>query len=273
MSKKNFSLLALATLASAFAVTLASGCGGANPVATPPVVSASSGSANPSAVPSNALAVSSIQTLSNWQESYDSASGNNNATGQMSVVSSPSRSGAARKFDTRFTNFGSERYAVQLGDDSVSTNFFYDGWLYIAGPSKQIANIEMDMNQVLANGQTVIYGFQCDGNSGTWDYTKNGGTPANYNDVWVHSKAPCNPRSWATDSWHHVQIGYSRDDSGNVTYKAVWLDGTEYDLNVTVPSAFDLGWNSCLLTNFQVDGAGASGKSTVYLDQLTIYRW
>ena len=87
------------------------------------------------------------------------------------------------------------------------------------------------------------------------------------------SKAACDPRTWSTNTWHHVQVEYSRDDSGNVTYKSVWLDGKEQDLNVTVPSAFDLGWGSNLLTNFQVDGNGASGKSTVYLDDLTISRW
>jgi hypothetical protein len=34
----------------------------------------------------------------------------------------------------------------------------------------------MDMNQVMPNGQIVIFGFQCDGWSGTWDYTANKGT-------------------------------------------------------------------------------------------------
>ena len=145
--------------------------------------------------------------------------------------------------------------------------------MYFAKPSTQIANLEMDMNQVLSNGQTVIYGFQCDGTSSTWDYTKNAGTPKKYNDAWVHSSAACNPSSWSTNTWHHVQIEYSRDDDGNVTYKSVWLDGARQDLNVTVPSKFSLGWTPFLLTNFQVDGRGAKGKSTVYLDNLTIYRW
>jgi hypothetical protein len=234
--------------------------------------SSSSGSSSP--VPAGALAVNDIQKLSNWSESFDLVSGNNNASGETSITSSPSRSGADREFVSTYTNFGSERYSVIFGDDSASTNFFYDGWIYIASPASDIANLELDVNQVLSDGQTVIYGFQCDGNSGTWDYTKNSGTPEKFNDVWLHSNAPCSPRNWSTNTWHHVQIEYSRDDSGNVTYKAVWLDGTEHDLNATVPSKFDLGWStSNLVTNFQVDGAGARGKSTVYLDDLTIYRW
>jgi hypothetical protein len=32
------------------------------------------------------------------------------------------------------------------------------------------------------------------------------------------------------------------------------------------------GWGPTMLTNFQVDGLG-SGSNTVYLDDLTVYRW
>jgi hypothetical protein len=59
-----------------------------------------------------------------------------------------------------------------------------------------------------------------------------------------------------------------------VTYKSVWLDGVQGDINQTVPSAFTLGWAAgVLVTNFQVDGIGSSGWSTLYLDDLSIYRW
>ena len=127
----------------------------------------------------------------------------------------------------------------------------------------------MDMNQVTANGQTVIYGVQCDGYAGTWDYTENTGTPTAYVDHWVNSSVACNPRNWSVNTWHHVQIAYSRDNSGNVTYQYVTLDGVQSSINATVPSSFALGWSSVLLTNFQIDGLG-SGTNTVYLDQLTI---
>jgi hypothetical protein len=130
------------------------------------------------------------------------------------------------------------------------------------------------MNQVMPNGQTVIFGFQCDGWSGTWDYTANQGTPEQPKDAWLHSKAACNPRQWSTNTWHHVQVSYSRDDSGNVTYKFVALDGVQSNLNVTVHSAYALGWAPTLLTNFQLDGIlPTSGVATAYLDELTIYRW
>lgn len=214
-----------------------------------------------------------MQILSNWAARSDSASAGS-SRGSMSRVNSPSLSGNAREFVSSYSNYGDQLYYVSFGDDTTSTNFFYDAWVYLPYPSTAIANLEMDMNQVMANGQTVIFGFQCDGWSGTWDYTANKGTPQKPLDVWLHSKASCNPRQWSTNTWHHVQVSYSRDDSGNVTYKSVWLDGTESVLNVTAPSAFALGWAPTLLTNFQVDGSLAtSGIATAYLDELTIYRW
>jgi hypothetical protein len=224
-------------------------------------------------LPSNAISAANLQVLGNWVAQHDTgASGT--SSGWMSLNNSPSRSGNARKFVSNYSNYGNQRFDVSFGDDTSSTNFFYDAWIYLPYPSTSMANVEMDMNQVMSNGQTVIYGFQCDGWSGTWDYTANTGTAGNPVDTWIHSKAACNPREWSTDTWHHVQVSYSRDDSGNVTYKSVWFDGAESDLYVTVPSAFDLGWPPTLITNLQLDGdTAASGTVTAYLDDLTIYRW
>jgi hypothetical protein len=222
-------------------------------------------------VPSDATSVSSLQTLSGWTASHDSGS-SGSSSGSMSLVSSPSYSGTARQLATSFSGSGGERYEVSFGDDTTSTNFFYDGWVYISGSASSIANLEMDMNQVMENGQTVIFGFQCDGYSGTWDFTENKGTASSPSDTWVHSSAACNPRSWSVNTWHHVQVNYSRTSAGVVTYYAVWLDGTESAINATVPSAFALGWGPTLLTNFQVDGLG-NGSATVYLDDLVVSRW
>ncbi|HTV83326.1 MAG TPA: hypothetical protein VME18_11800 [Acidobacteriaceae bacterium] len=218
------------------------------------------------------MAVSAIQTLGNWQEAYDAGT-SGSTTGQTSVVTLPSLSGAARQFVTTYADEGGERYWVSFGSDLNATNFLYDAWIYLAKSATDIDTLELDINQVVANGQTIIYGFQCDGNSHTWDYTENAGSPTDYVDHWLHSEQSCNVHNWAADTWHHVQIWYSRDDSGNVTYHSVWLDGTEQDIDATVPASFALGWASVLVTNLQVDGEGSSGSSTVYVDKLTVYRW
>ncbi len=237
------------------------------------ITASGTSAATTSMVPSGAVSVSSIQAMSNWQANFDASTGSGSASGTMSIVNSPSLSGQARDFATQFSNSGGELYHVSFGDDTASTNFYYDASVYFTNSSSQIANLEMDMNQTMSNGQTVIYGFQCDGYSSTWDYTKNGGSPANPSDQWVHSGAYCNPRDWSANAWHRVQVYYSRDGNGNVTYHSVSLDGQQENIEATVPSAFALGWGPVLLTNFQVDGLGSSGSPTVYLDNLTVTRW
>jgi hypothetical protein len=223
-------------------------------------------------VPSNAVAVSGIQALTNWAGDTDQA-GQGQSKGNTILTNAPAQSGYARQFQTAFLNNGDHRYYVRFGDDTEAHNFLYDGWVYFDGSVNQIGNLEMDMNQVMPNGQTVIFGFQCDGWTNTWDYTANTGTPTRPVDRWIHSKASCNVRNWGINKWHHVQVSYSRDDYGNVTYKSVWLDNVRQDINATVPSAFALGWEPVLLTNFQVDGMGSAGTHVVYLDNLTVYRW
>ncbi len=216
-------------------------------------------------IPTNAIAASNLQALNTWIFSHDAGTPGT-AVGTTSLVSTPSLSGDARQFVYSYTDAGGEIYSVPYANDTKSMNFVYDGWVWIEAGST-IANLELDSNQVTANGQTVIYGFQCSGYSQTWEYSSAGGK-------WVSSSQPCNVSNWKTNSWHHVQISYSRDDSGNVTYHSVWLDGNEQVINATVPSSFALGWQvGVVQTQFQLDGQGASGGSTVYLDNLTIYRW
>jgi hypothetical protein len=227
--------------------------------------------ANAAVVPSSAISVANIDNLTSWQDQNDSAA-QGSSNGSTWLVGTPSRSGSAREFVTNFWNNGNERYWVSFGDDTSSTNFLYDTWVYIQSPSTSLANLEMDMNQTMPNGQTAIFGFQCDGWNGTWDYTANKGTPQVPIDVWIKSSQSCNPRSWSTNTWHHVQVAYSRDSSGNINYQTVWLDDNPQSINATVNSAFALGWAPALLTNFQVDGI-LTGQATVYMDNLTIYRW
>lgn len=227
--------------------------------------------ASSSVVPSNATSVSSINTLGGWHEAHDTGT-NGSSSGTMSLVGSPTHSGSSREFVTHFSGNGGERYSVSFGDNTSSTNFFYDAWVYLASSASNIANLEMDLYQVMSNGQTVIMGIQCDGYTGTWDYTENLGSATHPSGHWAHSSAACNPRSWSRDTWHHVQASYSRSSTGRVTYKSVYLDGVEHVLNHTVLGARVDGWSPTMLTNFQVDGLG-SGSNTVYLDDLTVYRW
>jgi hypothetical protein len=234
---------------------------------------AGGGGGGTSIVPSNAVSVGDIQTLGDWTAIHDGGTPGS-SSGWMGLTGSPSISGNARVFATSFWNFGGERYAAHIGDDQTAQNFLYDAYVYIGGSADGLANLEFDLNQTMPNGETVIMGFQCDGWTGTWDYTVNGGSPQSPRDTWLHSYAGCNPHSWGVNQWHHVQISYSHNESGWVTYKSVWLDGKEQDLYITAFSGFALGWGPSLLTNFQVDGSSSGSTSaTVYIDKMTIYRW
>jgi len=223
-------------------------------------------------IPSDAVSVSNVQALGTWSATNDSG-GVGSSNGSTQIVGSPSLAGGTRQFVSNYSNGGDERYSYSFADDTTSTNFVYDGYVYLTSSSSKIANVEMDLNQTMANGQTVIFGFQCDGYSSTWDYTANTGSPTKPVDVWVHSGAYCNPRGWSINTWHHVQISFSRNSSGQVTYNAVYLDGLEEPINATVSSAFALGWAPTILTNCEIDGLGSGGSATVYLDNLTVYRW
>jgi hypothetical protein len=245
---------------------------GSSSASTGGSTTAASGGSGPY-VPSNAISVSNVQALGDWISVYDTGT-NGSAAGAMVMVGSPSISGNALEFYTTYTWYGGERYYATFGDDTTSSNFVYDGWIYLDNSSGSIANLEMDTNQVMSNGETAIFGFQCDGWNRTWDYTENAGTPTAPVDQWVQSGAPCNVQTWARYTWHHIQVSYSRDDYGNVTYQSVWLDGNQQQINATVPSAFALGWAPTILTNFQVDSfIPGWSSSDVYLDDLTISRW
>jgi hypothetical protein len=176
----------------------------------------------------------------------------------------------AREFYMTYSSRGGERWHISFAKDATATHFVYDTYVYFTDPS-QVANVELDMNQVLADGRTVIFGTQCSSYSQTWEYTiVSGGTH------WKSSNIACNPKNWTANTWHHVQIASHRDNGGVVTYDWVNFDSTHSDFkDATGVSAEALGWaKGDLLINFQLDGAAKdSGAITAYAHKLTVYRW
>lgn len=223
-------------------------------------------------IPSYAYVQQQIDLLPGWRIKHDPATPGT-ATGSMTLVSDPTRTGQTEKYVTTFTNAGGILYSNTYGNDTDSKNFVYDVWVWLTADSV-LSNLELDGNQVIRNGHTIIYGFQCSGYAGVWEYTENAGTIEQTKAHWLKSTAPCNPAKWTRNTWHHIQISVSRDDSGNVTYHSVWFDGVEQPINRTAMSEFSLGWAlGALVANFQVDGLGASGSATIYVDNLKMSRW
>jgi hypothetical protein len=134
----------------------------------------------------------------------------------------------------------------------------------------KVANIELDMNQVPADGRTVIFGTQCSSYSETWEYTiVSGGTH------WKPPILPVTQRTGPQNTWHHIQIAPHRDNDGVVTYDWVNFDATHSDFkNATGDSAEVLAWaTNDLLINFQLDRAAKdSGVVTAYAHKLTVLR-
>jgi hypothetical protein len=226
-------------------------------------------------IPANVSAIGGIQAMKNWVGEHDWAT-SGSSTGSTAIVASPALSGQTRQFTFSYQNDGGHRFHVSFPANPSATHFVYETYLMIpsSGGNGRVANVEMDMNQVLANRDVVIYGVQCDGWTGTWDYTVNEGTVAHPRDAWRHSELACDPKKWTKDTWHHVQITYERDDNGNVTYDSVSFDAVEQTFNsATGPSLFGLNWGPVLLTNLQLDGEGSSGTQTVAMSNTTLYAW
>lgn len=243
-------------------------------VSSSPAPSSSGGSSSAgSVIPSGAVKVSGIQALGNWITVHDGGT-SGSSSGTTKLVGSPSLTGTARLFANEFKDFGGQRYSVHFDDNDTSENFFYDAFVYIAGSASGFANLEFDLNQTMPNGQTVVMGFQCDSWVQRWDYSVNAGSPTHSKDTWGHSSAPCDVHNWGVNQWHHVQIHFSHNESGWVTYHTVWLDGVEHNLNVTAFSGYALGWDRAVIANFQIDGdSKGTTWGNVYLDEVAVYRW
>jgi hypothetical protein len=186
-------------------------------------------------------------------------------------VAGISSDNVAREFYMTYTSHGGELYHVSFATDKLATHFVYDAYVYVVDPS-QLMNLEMDMNDVMPDGRTVILATQCSSISSSWEYTLYTGGGFH----WHPSNIPCSPLKWSAKTWHHIQIASERDGNGVATYDWVSVDGQYSDFeNASGPDAKNLGWAiGDLLINFQIDGeVKGSGSNTIYTDQLKVYRW
>lgn len=181
------------------------------------------------------------------------------------------RDGNARKFDVSWTANGGERFHIYLGADqldTVSTDFVIDTWVCFPDIS-HVNNIEFDYNQVLANGQTVIFGTQCYLVPGNWEYSQRNGTKV----TWITSNATCSRATWTANAWHHVILKFHRDAAGVVTHDSVSFDGNVQQFHDAIgASNYSAGWvpPGAQVVNFQIGGDNSANGATAYLDSLTV---
>lgn len=221
-------------------------------------------------IPTYATASSDLDTAGNWQWEHDGGTPGW-SSGSTAFPQTISWYDTSRLFYMTYSYYGGERWHLSFGNDPWATHFAIDTYVYLADPN-QVQNLELDMNQVMSNGQTVIYGTQCSSISNTWEFTYT----SNNSPHWQRSNLYCNPKSWQANTWHHVQIGFHRDSNGYVTHDWVVLDGNQsWFSNAGGWGGMWLGWaNGALLTNIQIDGAySGNGSVTAYFHKFTVYRW
>jgi hypothetical protein len=226
-------------------------------------------------IPSNAISSGDLDNSTKWIEAHDggtpgTSKGTTNYPAKLGYSDS-------REFDMTYTHRAGERWANGFArKDPNSTHFVLDTWIYLPNPS-EVMNLEIDVNQVLANGETVILGTQCAGINGYWGYAFTG--PLKNEDHWMETKVKCNPAKWTANVWHHLQIGMHRDAAaGGVTHDFIVFDGVYNALPAatsTLISAHFLDWTAGQIeTQFQIEGSNLiGGRATAYIHNLTVYRW
>lgn len=180
---------------------------------------------------------------------------------------------SAKQFNMAYSARAGVRWSVNIANDPNAENFVYDTWIYIPDVS-QVANLEMDTNQVTAAGNTRILGFQCSHYDHAWDYTLSKlSTGGSWH--WVASKVACDPTLWTAKTWHHIQIVGHFDSNDVSYYDGVWFDGAYSAIGGSGATGYALGWSKgSVVINFQIDGlATGNGSTSVSASQLTIYRW
>jgi hypothetical protein len=247
---------------------------GGTSTATPSSGSSSSGSSSGSgsvlpSIPFNAVASLDLDTSGGWSGEHDTGTPGSSKGSMLYPATTPLYDDA-REFYMTYSGRGGERWHDSFANDASATHFVMDTYVYVTNPS-QLANLELDLNQVMSNGKTVIFGTQCSTYSHTWEYTYYSGSFH-----WRSSNVACDPLTWAANTWHHIQVAFHRDSSGNVTHDWVIFDGKQSSFSgTTVPSAQSLGWaKGTLLMNIQMDGySKSSGSITAYFHKTTYYRW
>jgi hypothetical protein len=193
------------------------------------------------------------------------------ASATSALVASPSLDGQARRFIVSWTGFGGLRASAYLNPgspDSTSTNFVYDIQVQFTDLT-HVQNLEFDMNQgQAASNSLVIFGLQCSFSNGFWQYTTNATSTTS---KWVNTSVPCARGNFPNNTWNHIQIGSHRDNSGNVTYDYVNVNGNNFNIGITAPSLFSVSWGAGQkVVNFQIDGDNTSSSTTAYIDQFSV---
>ena len=220
----------------------------------------------PPVIPDTATCVL-IDNAPNWKGDYDTETPKI-ATGVSKYVDVNN----GRNYNVAYTNKAGFRFHVSFATVKAPVfNFCTD--LYVKCDDwKEVQNLEIDMNQVMPDGRTVIMGIQAATGSKSWEYT----TTPNNKSHWNKSNIAVDPSTWQAGVWKHLRLFYSCTLDGTVTYIGIEVDGiyTPFQ-NATGVSILALGWKpiGLLLCNFQQEGNTAKGTINIYAKQYQQFCW
>lgn len=243
-----------------------------NPSPTPSPTPAPSPTPSPSPnVPSNAVVVSKIEGMPEWQwctaQTADHrvcAAGLGNATSsKIDNQSTPSRDGSSSKFDIGGPKgYSNALWWKTLNANSSFTHFNYDVWFYIDNPNVSQA-LEFDVNQTI-NGTRYTWGSECNfKDTRKWDvWDPKAGK-------WVPSQVDCPVFSAAT--WHHLLWQLERMN-GQVHYISLTVDGQVFPVDIFKNAQTNWAGNEIDVA-FQMDGDVKQTPYNVWLNQVTLTQW
>ncbi len=247
--------------------------GGSEPMPSPPhtpPVRATGYAPSPTyGIPANAVSTGDLDGKYGWQQIHDGGTPGKSRGSSVYPATTPLYD-EARELYMTYSDRAGERWSLNVVKDAAATHFVLDIYVLLPHPS-EVLNLEMDINQVTANGETIILGTQCAGTIGKWESAYTAGKL----DHWWASSIKCDPRTWAPNVWHHIQIGMHREPNGVVSHDWVNFDSAHYTWGKVQESAHFLGWAPATIdVQYQIEGSsGGSGSVTSYIHKLTIYRW
>ncbi|HZD78264.1 MAG TPA: hypothetical protein VE218_14740, partial [Acidobacteriaceae bacterium] len=103
-----------------------------------------------SRIPAVAIPALGLETSMAWKSDHDDQTrGWSTGSTHFPIFPDGQNGLQGRQFVASYGNKGGERYHLTFGRDTAATHFIYEANVYLVTPA-EIANVEMDMNQVLA---------------------------------------------------------------------------------------------------------------------------
>lgn len=219
------------------------------------------GPLGPPAIPLTAKNYGVLDNNPLWKWQHDDAT-----PGTSVGTSSYGDAVSGRNFTFSETLLAGERFSTGFATDlSYPLNFCYDAEFMLLDPS-QFLNLELDINQVLADGRTCIMDTQYASVSGSVEF-----------DGWKPTRITGNPKQWGAGVWRRIRHFWHRSADGNtVTFDGAEKDGVYTAAGVSSTTRTKaLGWGppGLLLINVQVEGAYANGTVVLYGRNIQIWSW